>query len=467
MLDGYIAKGNPVVREYDGKCYSIQRYQGKHEKEFTVMEVDRNGVENGHAQLFKKGVLQMSWMMKNGKREGSVTVFKDGVVDRVLRWDDLYDIDDHRDDYRLRAIVNDESGKELLEEIVVGSGIVVYRGEFDSDSLEREGFGIEYDDESGVEKQSGYYKNGELIHLCQEFEEATGEEDGGGGRKRKRKRMKMTEYGGERDENNVDDSLNLYPIYIGDYVFDAKQFRFIRSGVGKVLNEYSGICDYIGEWDKDGEQEEEGIEIELYGGWYGEERSGRNYNHSPSVHVRQLERNEAVRRKKEAEAEARKRESLITTFNEQGKEYGIVTRFEDDVVLTLLDSVEELDIGHSSFNEGCDRNLKLKIDFSGQSIIKRIEIGTNCFKNIREFVLNGLSCLESVKIGAECFGISSNERDDGLCRITNCSNLRHLEIGDYCFQDFKSFELYNVDSFQSIQLGSSCFQYADFSLKRT
>ena len=80
-------------------------------------------------------------------------------------------------------------------------------------------------------------------------------------------------------------------------------------------------------------------------------------------------------------------------------------------------------------------------------------------------MIDGLKSLESVKIGEECFRIGYEERDDGLCRITNCPNLRQLEIGDDSFADFKSFELSNVNSLQSIKFGYCCFHYADFSLK--
>ena len=57
------------------------------------------------------------------------------------------------------------------------------------------------------------------------------------------------------------------------------------------------------------------------------------------------------------------------------------------------------------------------------------------------------------------------ERDDGVCRITNCPNLTQLEIGDGSFEEFKSFELSNLNSIQSIKFGDNCFNYADFSLK--
>ena len=80
-------------------------------------------------------------------------------------------------------------------------------------------------------------------------------------------------------------------------------------------------------------------------------------------------------------------------------------------------------------------------------------------------MIDGLESLESVKIGEECFRIDGEERDDGVCRITNCPNLRRLEIGGGSFEDFKSFELSNVNSIQSINFGDFCFEYADFSLK--
>ena len=97
--------------------------------------------------------------------------------------------------------------------------------------------------------------------------------------------------------------------------------------------------------------------------------------------------------------------------------------------------------------------------------IQTVVMGANCFKNVRKFVLDGLDSLKSVEIGGNCFRIGDKERNDGVCRITNCPNLRQLEIGDKSFQDFQSFELSNLNSIQSIKFGYSCFSYADFSLK--
>ena len=122
------------------------------------------------------------------------------------------------------------------------------------------------------------------------------------------------------------------------------------------------------------------------------------------------------------------------------------------------------------------RDEKLILSTNSFNQLKSITIGSSCFKNVREFVLDGLESLESVKIGGDCFRATAFEEmskedflsfipTNGVCRITNCPNLRQLEIGWSSFQDFKSFELSNLNSLQSINFGNLCFNYADFSLK--
>ena len=137
-----------------------------------------------------------------------------------------------------------------------------------------------------------------------------------------------------------------------------------------------------------------------------------------------------------------------------------MTKNEKDLMNDLIVpmSIEEFVIGEKMFN---DKNITTLHFSSLLVLLKRIEIGNHCFQHVREFVIDGLESLESVKIGKECFRIY----DDGICRITNCPNLRQLEIGDESFQYFKSFELSNVNSLQSIKFGYRCFYDADFSLK--
>ena len=132
----------------------------------------------------------------------------------------------------------------------------------------------------------------------------------------------------------------------------------------------------------------------------------------------------------------------------------------NDLIVPM--SIEEFVIGDEMFNNENITTLHFSLLLFQ---LKRIEIGNDCFQHVREFVIDGLESLESVKIGWHCFRIDGNERDDGICRITNCPNLTQLEIGDNSFEDFKSFELSNLNSLQSINFGNLCFNYADFSLK--
>ena len=132
----------------------------------------------------------------------------------------------------------------------------------------------------------------------------------------------------------------------------------------------------------------------------------------------------------------------------------------DDLIVPM--SIEEFVIGEKMFN---DKNITA-IHFSPSLIrLKRIEIRNYCFKHVHEFVIDGLPSLESVKIGKECFRIDYKKRDDGLYRITNCPNLRQLETDYRSFEDFKSFEISNLNFLQSIKFGGGCFEYADLSLK--
>ena len=97
--------------------------------------------------------------------------------------------------------------------------------------------------------------------------------------------------------------------------------------------------------------------------------------------------------------------------------------------------------------------------------LKQIVIGNECYKRVRVFELDGLSELESVKIGMESYSMNPSEpwrtkRADGFFRIVNCSELKSIQIGRYSFSDYRSFELSNLPSLQKINIGWQCFYRA-------
>ena len=124
-------------------------------------------------------------------------------------------------------------------------------------------------------------------------------------------------------------------------------------------------------------------------------------------------------------------------------------------------TTESVDIHYNSYNN--ENTLILPFFLCS---LKRIVVREGCFRMVRVFELNGLDELESVEIGQDSFRISRyKERNDGSCRIVNCPILKSIQIGDSSFDDYHSFELNNLPSLQTIDIGHRCLYYApSFSL---
>ena len=132
-------------------------------------------------------------------------------------------------------------------------------------------------------------------------------------------------------------------------------------------------------------------------------------------------------------------------------------------LLELMDNSNSLIIPNRYFNG--DNTVTFNISNDGN--LKRIVIGDNSFGKVRVFELDGLGELESVVIGQKSFRISDyTGRNDGSCQIVNCPKLKSIQIGHWSFHDYvQSFELNNLPSLQSIDMGGYCFYWApSFSL---
>ena len=95
-------------------------------------------------------------------------------------------------------------------------------------------------------------------------------------------------------------------------------------------------------------------------------------------------------------------------------------------------------------------------DVSGLKWLKSIEIGDECFGNVNEVKLIGLSELESVVIGRNCFTKKKNSYGNDTNRhfyLKNCKRLRELKMGCYSFNDYSVCEIENVDSLEVIEMG--------------
>ena len=133
-------------------------------------------------------------------------------------------------------------------------------------------------------------------------------------------------------------------------------------------------------------------------------------------------------------------------------------------------NVENLIISSNSCNELNSLNL------NEYRYLKSIEIGNDCFKNVKLFKIDGLNELKSLKIGMNSFTKRKKKNSAGnnpnrSFRILNCIELESIEIGEYSFSDYGGeFELTNLPKLSTIKIGeigndSSNFFSCSFVIK--
>lgn len=98
--------------------------------------------------------------------------------------------------------------------------------------------------------------------------------------------------------------------------------------------------------------------------------------------------------------------------------------------------------------------------------LQYVSIGDDSLGKVRRFELAELSELQTITIGKRSFtyakysdAVTSTTKTDGLFRIINCPKLYSIQIGDYSFSDYHSFELNYLPSLQSISIGDDCFYW--------
>ena len=408
LLNDYITSEKKKI-SINGVEYEVTLYQGDHSSEYLLSEM-KDGKVEGRCQLFNRGILSLSWMMKNGKRIGGVTEYENGKAISKEGWDSL--LGNEGGDRRM--IENSKEGlimtirRKCKED--GDDGCVIYRGEFDEE-MNRDGYGIEYDIENGKEKIEGYWSKDKLIQMIREFDA---------------EKNQMIEYAEneDNDESNVE-LLNRIPMYIGGYCIEDG--KYVRNGMGYLIDEVSGTANRESEWENGKEKKEVGID--LYEGWYVK---------GMSESIRSVLKNE--------NPSEMKSEPIV---NVPAKRVEI----HDSSELNAMDlKATELVICSNSCNDLNDLNL------SKYKWLESIEIGDYCFGSVQTFKIDGLNRLKTIKIGMNSFTqekYSSGDDESKSFHILNCESLESIQIGQYSFSDFAGeFELKNLPQLQSIQIGT-------------
>ena len=109
------------------------------------------------------------------------------------------------------------------------------------------------------------------------------------------------------------------------------------------------------------------------------------------------------------------------------------------------------------------------LDFSRFTNLEYLEIGSNSFRSVETFIIDGMNSLVSLKIGESSFSYSNThidfEYENKSFRIKNCESLEFIEIGECSFSDYAGeFELVNLPSLQVLIIGNySSHNYDSFN----
>lgn len=111
------------------------------------------------------------------------------------------------------------------------------------------------------------------------------------------------------------------------------------------------------------------------------------------------------------------------------------------------------------------------LNLNAFSSVASVTIHDNSLRNARSVEMDGLSALSKVTVGRKSLAYASgsivknSNQTSGSLRIVNCPKLQSIQIDNYSFSDYHSFELSNLPSLQSVDIGERCFYYASsFSL---
>ena len=134
----------------------------------------------------------------------------------------------------------------------------------------------------------------------------------------------------------------------------------------------------------------------------------------------------------------------------------------------LSPTITRITVQKNSCNYGFD-----VLDLSRFDRLKKLEVGDECFMNVRTVNITGLSALRSVEIGMNSF--TQHKNDDGKdpnrhFYLKNCPKLKSLKMGRYSFSDYTVIEIENVNALEGIEMGdlneeSWNFAYASLELK--
>lgn len=210
-----------------------------------------------------------------------------------------------------------------------------------------------------------------------------------------------------------------HPVYRGGFLFDETTSLFLPHGQGRAFDPSSGMMISEGVWEKGDAKEQQA----LHGGWYAagmEEPCLLALIHASAADV-----DAPAEQVQEQEQEA---EECSFSIHD--------TRWQLDHLPAQL---TELCVDAGTCNEPTIKALTL----TGLSQLQHLRIGENCFRCVARAELRGLPRLEDVAVGVNSFTESPNNcgKREKTLTVVECPCLATLDLGDFAFSDYTHFAL--------------------------
>ena len=128
----------------------------------------------------------------------------------------------------------------------------------------------------------------------------------------------------------------------------------------------------------------------------------------------------------------------------------VMVNREGDFVLRSCASVVELSVGSGSMR------LFKRFEVAGVPSLETIRVGNDCFANVNEVNLEGLSGLKRMVVGMNSFTLKKNSYGNNPTRgfsLRNCPVLTTLEVGRLSFSDYSTCVIEGVNALEAIELG--------------
>ena len=151
----------------------------------------------------------------------------------------------------------------------------------------------------------------------------------------------------------------------------------------------------------------------------------------------------------------------------------IVWKSTSEVTITSCRQLESLSKRQNLFRTVViDSELDCSsFDLSNFVTLQALEVGENSMGTVRSFQLEGMESLETIVIGKKSFSfakdydsVEESTRSDGIYRVNNCRKLKTIKLGDFAFADYRTFDVSNLPSLESIQFGESSFHWGSLAL---